>query len=42
MSATIEIEKISHYFHQVIRSQIAQANQFCVDDRLFDVEEMHL
>ncbi|CAF1468254.1 unnamed protein product [Rotaria sordida] len=43
MSATIEVDKLAQYFRQVINGQIAPACQFNVgDDRLFDVQEMHL
>ncbi|UJR29861.1 hypothetical protein I4U23_017409 [Adineta vaga] len=42
MSATIEIDKLAHYFRQVIDGQIVPAYQFHVGDRLFDVQEMYL
>lgn len=42
MSATIEVDKLAHYFRQVIDGQIVPAYQFHVGDRLFDVQEMYL
>ena len=42
MSLTIEIDKLAHYFRQVINGQIVPAYKFLVSDRLFDVQEMHL
>ena len=42
MSATIDVEKLAHYFRQVINGQILPAYQFQVGDRLFDVQEMYL
>ncbi|CAF1398035.1 unnamed protein product [Adineta steineri] len=42
MSATIEVEKLAHYFRQVINGQIVPAYKFHVGDRLFDVQEMYL
>ncbi|CAF1421386.1 unnamed protein product [Rotaria sp. Silwood1] len=41
-SATIDVEKLAHFFHQVINGQILLVYQFNVDDRLFDVQEMYL
>jgi len=42
MSTTIEIDKLTNYFRQVINGQIVLACQFLVGDRLFDVQEMYL
>ncbi|CAF1670420.1 unnamed protein product [Rotaria magnacalcarata] len=42
MSATIEIDKLAHYFRQVINGEIVPAYQFQIGDRLFDVQEMYL
>ncbi|CAF3637090.1 unnamed protein product [Rotaria sp. Silwood1] len=40
--STIDVEKLAHFFHQVINGQILLVYQFNVDDRLFDVQEMYL
>jgi HrpA-like RNA helicase len=42
MSATIDVDKLTHYFRQVINGQILPAHQFHVGDRLFHVQEMSL
>ncbi|CAF4667022.1 unnamed protein product [Rotaria sp. Silwood2] len=42
MSATIEIDKLVHYFRQVINGQIASAYQFQIGDRLFDLPDLKL
>ncbi|CAF1173478.1 unnamed protein product [Rotaria sordida] len=41
-SATIDVEKLAHFFRQVINGQILLVYQFNVGDRLFDVQEMYL
>ncbi|CAF3113475.1 unnamed protein product [Rotaria sp. Silwood2] len=42
MSATIEIDKLVHYFRQVINGQIVSAYQFQIGDRLFDLPDLKL
>ncbi|CAF4744550.1 unnamed protein product, partial [Rotaria sp. Silwood2] len=41
MSTTIEIDKLAHYFRQVIDGQIVPAYQFQIGERLFDVQDMY-
>ncbi|CAF4509996.1 unnamed protein product, partial [Rotaria sp. Silwood2] len=42
MSATIEIDKLVHYFRQVINGQIVPAYQFQIGDRLFNLPDLKL
>ncbi|CAF4205261.1 unnamed protein product [Rotaria sp. Silwood2] len=42
MSAAIEIDKLAHYFRQVINGQIVPAYQFQIGDRLFDLPDLKL